>query len=384
MALDPADLLISDQLEIRPRATADVGPAAQGMLTLARDMLDSPERLLKRLVELGVELCKAGSAGVSLLKTGPDGDVIFHWAALAGVFAPYEGGSTPRNFSPCGMCLDRGAPILLSYPARVFTYFNDVPTPIVEGLILPLYGVDRKPLGTIWVVSHDEGRKFDHGDVEIMQRLADFTALALEMAGRLDAQRRLAAELDHRVKNLLATVQSIVIRAQAERPSSQAFAEAVTARVAALARTHSLLSEGLWQTTALHDLLATLVPVGGGQLRLEGGHVLLQAKAAQALGMAFDELATNAAKHGALSLPGGSVRVGWRIVETDDSGQLELAWEENGGPPVQTPTRQGLGRSIIERGVPFELGGTVELHFRPAGLRCEMRLPLSNVIASTQ
>jgi hypothetical protein len=145
-------------------------------------MLDSPERLLKQLVELGVELCKAGAAGVSLLKTGPDRDVIFHWAALAGVFA---------------------------YPARVFTYFNDVPTPIVEGRILPLYGVDRKPLGTIWVVSHDEGRNFDHGDVEVMQRLADGppgTAQALagperargprdDRGARIEVRRLLTAEL---------------------------------------------------------------------------------------------------------------------------------------------------------------------------------------------
>lgn len=166
--LEPADLLITDELDLRPRSATDPVAENRAMGALAREMLDRPERLLKRLVEIGLELCDAGSAGVSLLQAKPDGGTVFHWAALAGAFAPHEGGSTPRDFSPCGMCLDRNAPILVSYPARVFTYFNGASRFIVEGLILPLYGAGREPLGTIWVVAHDEQRKFDRTTVETM------------------------------------------------------------------------------------------------------------------------------------------------------------------------------------------------------------------------
>lgn len=201
------------------------------------------------------------------------------------------------------------------------------------------------------------------------------------MSGRLQAQRRLTDELDHRVKNLLATVQSIVLRAQPEEPAGQEFAQAVSRRISAMARTHELLSNGGWREVELRDLLAAIVPEGRAEIDLRGGRVLLQPRAAQALGTAFDELATNAAKHGALSAPEGSVLVGWRILGADGTGHLELNWEERGGPPVRQPTRRGFGRSIIERGVPFELGGAVTLAFDPAGLRCEMRLPLSSVLA---
>ena len=107
---------------------------------------------------------------------------IFRWIALAGAFRPYVGGSTPRNYSPCGICLDRNEPILLSHPYRVFEYFNDASPAIIEGLVLPLRGETGHALGTIWIVSHEEGRGFDQGILETMTRLADFTVLALRVA----------------------------------------------------------------------------------------------------------------------------------------------------------------------------------------------------------
>ena len=128
------------------------------------------------------------------------------------MYAPRVGGRTPRNFSPCGTTLDRGAPQLFSCPDRYFTYFEGVDTPIVEGLVIP-FAVSGRALGTIWVVSHDEHRRFDAEDGRIMTALADFTAAALqtlssgEAAAKTEEKLRQINEfvvkgLDHAPKHL--------------------------------------------------------------------------------------------------------------------------------------------------------------------------------------
>ncbi len=156
---------------------------AEAMRTLMRQMASSSEHLLQSLANTAVDLCQAGAAGVSLLETTPEGEAVFRWNVLAGTFAHHVGGSTPRNFSPCGVCLDQGAPVLFSHPERYFTYLQEADTPIVEGLVLPLIA-DSHIFGTIWIVSHDEGRQFDSEDVRVMTSLADFTATALLLQQR--------------------------------------------------------------------------------------------------------------------------------------------------------------------------------------------------------
>ena len=113
-----------------------------------------------------------------MLEDGPDGE-IFRWHALAGKLAAYAGGTTPRDFSPCGSCLDAGKPMLYEYPARRFTYFAQLDTPIVEGLVIPIYAAGAA-VATIWIVSHDRDRGFDAEDVRIMTSLGNFAGAALE------------------------------------------------------------------------------------------------------------------------------------------------------------------------------------------------------------
>ncbi|MFN6561327.1 MAG: ATP-binding protein [Nostoc sp. ChiSLP01] len=178
------DILITEELSRRsPHSPPNWQAQAQAMQHLARQMARDSETLLQTLVEIALELCQAGTAGVSLLSTTPDGEEIFRWNVLAGTLAQYVGGSTPRNFSPCGVCLERGTPQLFSHPERYFTYFQAANTPIVEGLVLPLIA-DNHALGTIWIMSHDENRHFDFEDVRIMTSLADFTATALLLKQR--------------------------------------------------------------------------------------------------------------------------------------------------------------------------------------------------------
>jgi hypothetical protein len=102
-------------------------------------------------------LCDAGAGGISMLETGDDGRQFFRWQALAGELEAHVGGTTPGDWSPCGECLKAGKPMLYSYPARFFTYFQNVNTIIVEGLVIPMYA-DGQPIGTIRIVSHDSRR----------------------------------------------------------------------------------------------------------------------------------------------------------------------------------------------------------------------------------
>jgi RNA polymerase sigma factor (sigma-70 family) len=151
------------------------------MYELADLLAQGAPVLLKRLAQMAIELCNAGSGGISMLESGNDGVPLFRWRALAGALERYEGGSTPRDWSPCGQCLSAAKPMLYSYPARFFTYFQEVDTAIVEGLVIPMFAAGQ-PIGTIWIVSHDEQRRFNAEDVRIMTSLGSFVSAELRVA----------------------------------------------------------------------------------------------------------------------------------------------------------------------------------------------------------
>lgn len=172
------DILITDELALRP-ARSPAHPAEIAALhALAQRLSDCPESMLDTLNQVALDLCNAGSAGLSLLETDADGSGIFRWKAIGGALAPFVGGSTPRHFSPCGVVLDRGATQLFLHQSRYFTYFDQASPAIVEGLVVPVYW-KGEPLGTIWIASHDEARRFDAEDVRVMESIAGFTAAAL-------------------------------------------------------------------------------------------------------------------------------------------------------------------------------------------------------------
>jgi PAS domain S-box-containing protein len=172
------DILITEELSQRAPRPPNLLSENQALHTLARQLVNQPETMLQSLIDIALDLCCAETAGVSLLETTPNGEEIFRWNVLAGTLAQYVGGTTPRNFSPCGTCLDRGTPVLFSHPDRYFTYLQSAKVPIVEALVLPLIA-DRHALGTIWILSHDEQRHFDLEDVRLMTLLADFAAAHL-------------------------------------------------------------------------------------------------------------------------------------------------------------------------------------------------------------
>lgn len=148
------------------------------MYQLAGALREGSPAALKRLARLAIELCGAGSGGVSVIENSDTGP-LFRWQALAGEVERFEGGSTPRDWSPCGECLKAGHAVLYLRPARYFTYFQSLRPPIEEGLVIPVLS-GSQPLATIWVVSHHAASRFNAEHVRIMTSMADFTAGALE------------------------------------------------------------------------------------------------------------------------------------------------------------------------------------------------------------
>jgi hypothetical protein len=171
------DVLFHDELARRPGRAPNLQDENAAYIALSQQLESGPTAVLQSLIDAAVSLCDAGTAGVSLLETGADGVTLFRWTVLSGRLAAAVGGSTPRDFSPCGVCLDRGAPIHLAHPERYFTYFQSAGVPFCEGLVLPFH-VNGTPGGTIWIITHDDSRRFDMEDVRIMTRLATFTGAA--------------------------------------------------------------------------------------------------------------------------------------------------------------------------------------------------------------
>jgi len=190
-------------------------------------------------------------------------------------------------------------------------------------------------------------------------------------------QRTLMHELNHRVKNTLATVQAIA--RQSFRRSSQGSPERETfeARLQAMSRAHDLLTQESWDGTSMAAVVAqVLAPYPRERFEIGGPELRLTPRMALALTMALHELATNAAKYGALSVPAGRVAITWTVT-SGAPPQLGLRWQESGGPHVSPPTEKGFGSRLIERSLALELGGDVHLSYEPAGLVCDVTGPLS-------
>jgi two-component sensor histidine kinase/integral membrane sensor domain MASE1 len=197
---------------------------------------------------------------------------------------------------------------------------------------------------------------------------------------RNEAALRLAlAELDHRVKNMLAIVSAIVARTQETSSSMAEFVTAFDGRIRSMATTHELLSSRQWRGLPLAELVRrVLAPYAtAGTARIEGSDdVFLSAEAGQTIAMVLHELATNAAKFGALSAKGGYVAVRWgRLQNGDTQGRLCIRWEESGGPTVRPQPRSGYGSSVIRHLIPYELGGTVDIVYAPDGVHCTLEIP---------
>ena len=211
-----------------------------------------------------------------------------------------------------------------------------------------------------------------------------------DISERKAAERRqklLIDELNHRVKNTLARVQSLAAQTARGASNQDEFRERFEGRLIALSRAHDQLTMHHWENGDLRALLAESVApyagTDGERVVLRGDEVVLGPRAVLTLAMAFHELTTNATKYGALAGTGGRIEISWhRIAATDETlARLRIDWVEKGGPAVVEPERRGFGSKMIEGAIHAELGGNAKMVFAPDGLRCEIALPLETATA---
>lgn len=172
------EVVINSQLHSRSSRFPDYEAEENALIALAQTVADAPQMILQKLVETTLQLCRADTAGISLLEKHGDAEV-FRWEALAGVFSDRVNTRMPRNASPCGTTIDRDTTQLMYMAERLFPALQAEP-PIVEALLIPFH-VEHKPIGTIWVVAHDERRKFDREDERIVRALAEFASAAWQL-----------------------------------------------------------------------------------------------------------------------------------------------------------------------------------------------------------
>jgi len=249
----------------------------------------------------------------------------------------------------------------------------------------PILSRDDRVLGT-YAIYHRQPRRPSAQDLQVIEVLSRTAAIAIEAKRAERQERLLIEELNHRVKNTLATAQSLATQTLRGNASPRSFATAFSGRLAALASAHTLLAHARWSGARLHALIEEqLAPYrlpDGANVTIQGDDVSLEPGAALTLGLALHELATNAANHGALASPAGTVEIRARVGTGPDGRRLALTWRERGGPPVAAPPRRGFGLTLIERGLAYQLKGNVVLDFRREGLHCTVELPLADGAAN--
>jgi two-component system, chemotaxis family, CheB/CheR fusion protein len=219
--------------------------------------------------------------------------------------------------------------------------------------------------------SHFLARLLPYRDTD--GRIQGVVATFIDVTRLTEAEQQqtvLISELNHRVKNMLAVVIAIAERTSMTNDSKEAYRDALVGRLRSMARSYELLARHNWTEASVVDLVEQeLKPFGLEQFKIEGGDIALRPRAGLSLGMILHELVTNAAKHGALSVPDGSVGVSWSV---KPGGVTSLRWREHGGPPVIEPQRRGFGLQLVEREVRYNLKGDVTIAFEPAGLALEL------------
>jgi PAS domain S-box-containing protein len=190
------EVLITHELARRPARAPDHRAESRALTLLSGELVTHPHGVLQRLAELALQLCRAGTAGVSVLERGEDGDV-FRWPAVAGEHTGVLGGTIPRADSPCGVVVERNTTLLFDAPDRCFASLRCAGPPLAECLLVP-WMVDDRPVGTVWAVAHDRERRFDAEDARLLAALSSFAAAAHRVVTTLDGDGR-------RVEHVIAT-----------------------------------------------------------------------------------------------------------------------------------------------------------------------------------
>jgi two-component sensor histidine kinase len=348
------------------------------------------DRIIKSVVDAGIELTGA-QIGAFFCGAAQEGREHYGKFASAGFDEAFAALDVRRICAPAFL---RGETVRLDniaveqgYDGTPFTVDAIVGNPVIRSLMAVPVLLRNGDTHGVLVFGHDRSGAFNQRSERLLAGLTAQAAIALEnsrlyrnaqneIEDRKQAQTQqslLIRELHHRVKNTLATVQAVVGATARSALSIDDFYQAFVGRIISLANTHSLLTEAVWQTASLRDIMEKeLRPyndVRGQRITLTGPAVELPSEAAVPIGMAIHELTTNAAKYGALSVSRGKVAVSWETEPAEEGTRLRLVWEESGGPEVTAPTRQGFGSRLLHRVLATQLNAKVEMDFRPEGLR---------------
>ena len=235
--------------------------------------------------------------------------------------------------------------------------------------------------GLRWNDLHIEPLRNEAGDI------VGLICAAVDVTERKEGEahlRLLMRELTHRSKNLLAVIQAMARQTARHAGSTGGFLDQFSARLQALAASHDLLVRESWHGASLRELIQSQLGAfggsgsGGAQIAIDGVPVALKPEAAQTLGLALHELAVNAAKFGALSVPHGRVSIAWAM----RGDAIALEWREQNGPPVKIRRKKGFGSMVIERNLASALDAAVSMKFDPGGLRCSIEIPASQILAA--
>ena len=389
-----SDVYITEELIKRRTRPADYLGEKNALQDLAARMVDEPEAVLPRFVELAMKMTGGVSAGLSLLEPSPE-PAVFRWRYLQGSLAAFEDATTPRDFSPCGITLDRNAPVLATRPERYYDWIAATGVDIPEVLLVPLHVHGKEPMGTLWIVAAVEGH-LNREHARIATELASFVGIALKMLktesrlqAALEQQETLTREMSHRVKNLFAISQGLVRLTTRAASTKEELGEMLVGRFHALASAHALVrrnfsSDGTAPNVSdVAELLRVIVEpheraASGGARRfsISGPSLLCGVLALNGIALIFHELVTNAAKYGALAIDAGKVVIEW----TEQSGTITFDWREQGGPKIDAaPGAPGFGSKLLRDTVEQQFRGTLQQSWNADGLVVQIRIPAETV-----
>jgi two-component sensor histidine kinase len=365
-SIRPDDIVITHRLYRRKARAADLVAELRAFHELSALLSVDPNLAIQRFLDLAVELCPgAGSAGLSELVVELGGE-LFRWTAMSGAFAEYVGGTTPRDFSPCGLCLDRNQTILVDRPARLFTYFNDAKPDIFEGLIVPLLDTGKRPIGTLWVASHTDSVRFDPTDARVLEQLAVQLVLAIKLRRKAALYERLedtvrdrdilVEEVQHRVKNMLQMTSGLLqVQERASRSDEVRSAlQEAQSRLLTLSGVYENLLEGRpgERDVDAAKLIGRLVEAlkrnsSSGhkvELALHCESVMLPSAAATSVGMIVNEAVTNSLKYAFADQASGRI-----VVQLERSGRrCSLAISDDGSGFAGGTRGGGLGMRLMK------------------------------------
>lgn len=290
---------------------------------------------------------------------------------------------TPLSHSFCQHVVTSGKPLVIE-DARLDPRLHDNKAVTEQGVVaylgVPLRAPGNAIIGSLCAIDSSP-RKWSDEDLSTLADIAEVVSSEIALRHEISERKRaeqgqflLIRELNHRVRNTLATVQAVIQLSLASSPSMESFRESISARIASLARVHTMLADQQWSTTTFQEVLANeLEPYQkDGQIEMTGPELRLSSESAVILAMVLHELTTNASKYGALSGAQGRVQLNWTLSPNPSGQRLALDWRETGGPALSAPGRGGFGTLLLNRLLKGPLQGNISFDPAPDGMRVRL------------